>query len=493
MAKLIKQRTGIPELDVVLRGGLLRKRIHLIEGRPGTGKTTLGMRYLMEGAKQGEKTLYITLSETEEELRDTAASHDWSLDGIEICQIVPVESLFSNQQSVLYPSEVELNQTVTLITDAITRVNPSRIVIDSMSELRLLAEDPMRYRRQILALKQFLLQRDVTVLLLDDMTADPREYELQSTVHGVILLEQREKTFGAARRRMRVVKMRGADFQSGWHDFAIVKDEVLVFPSLIAEEHHTEHKREAVPSGIAELDELLGGGLVRGTSVVLLGPSGVGKSSLALQYTNASVKRGEHAAYFSFDESSETLLDRATGLSMDISKAVEEEAVHWERINPSRITPGEFIWKVRREVEDRAAKMVVIDSLNSYLETMQEETALMLQMHELLTYLSNQGVICLLVVGQTGLLEHVQDPIDIGFISDTIILLRFFESEGEVHKAISVVKKRPGYHETAIREFSLTEDGLKVGPQLRDFEGVLTGVPKYTGSHAAAPGNNPNR
>jgi circadian clock protein KaiC len=486
VGELTKLQTGIPELDVVLRGGLLRNRIHLIEGRPGTGKTTIGLRYLIAGAEKGEKTLYVTMSETAEELRATAQSHNWSLDGIEVCEIVPFESLLENQQSVLYPSEIELNKTVSLITDAIARVNPSRIVIDSMSELRLLAEDPMRYRRQILALKQFLLHRNATVILLDDMTADPREYELQSTVHGVILLEQREKTFGATRRRMRIVKMRGTDFQSGWHDFAIVKEEVLVFPSLIADEHHTKHKREPVSSGIAELDELSGGGLVRGTSVVLLGPSGVGKSSLALQYTSAAVKRGEHAAYFSFDESSETLLDRATGLSMDISDAVKRESVHWERVNPSRITPGEFIWKVRREVEGRAAKLVVIDSLNSYLETMQEEAALMLQMHELLTYLTNQGVICLLVVGQTGLLENVRDPMDIGFISDTIILLRFFENEGEVHKAISVVKKRPGYHESTIREFSLTDEGVKVGPQLRQFEGVLTGVPRFIGADQSA-------
>lgn len=476
-----KLLTGIPELDVILRGGLPRGRIHLIEGKPGSGKTTIGLRYLMEGAKRGEKCLYLTLSETEKELRATAKSHDWSLEGIDICEIKPVEASLEDQQSVLFPSEVELGKTIHLITDCIDKYQPQRVVIDSMSEMRLLAEDPMRYRRQIIALKHFLLERDATVMMLDDLTADPREYELQSTVHGVILLEQRERAFGSIRRRMRIVKMRGADFQSGWHDFAIIKEEVLVFPSLIADEHHREFHAHLVSSNVPELDELLGGGLARGGSVLLLGPSGVGKSSLALQYVNAVAMRGERAAYFSFDESSETLLERATGLSLSISDAIKRESVHWERINPSRISPGEFIWKVRREVEDRKVTIVVVDSLNSYMETMHEEEALMLQMHELLSYLGNMGVLCLLIVGQTGLLENVHDPFDIAFITDSIILLRFFESEGKVRKAISVVKKRPGKHESAIREYMLGDHGVKVGPQLHDFEGVLTGTPRLIG------------
>lgn len=473
-----KRRTGIPELDVVLRGGLLTNRIHLIEGKPGAGKTTIALRYLMNGVEEGEKCLYVSLSESEKELRATAASHGWNLDGIEICAIVPVEANLEDQQSILFPSEIELNKTINLITDCIEKHNPARLVIDSISEIRLLAEDPMRYRRQIIALKHFILQREVTVLLLDDLTADPREYELQSTVHGVILLEQRERAFGSVRRRLRVVKMRGADFQSGWHDFAIIKEEVLVFPSLIADEHHREFSHEPISSDVPELDELLGGGLTRGGSVLLLGPSGVGKSSLALQYVNAASKRNERSAYFSFDESSETLLERASGLSMSISDAIKRESVYWERINPSRIAPGEFIWKVRRQVEDNGVSLVVIDSLNSYMETMHEEQALMLQMHELLSYLSNMGVLCLLIVGQAGLLENVQDPLDISFITDTIILLRFYEAEGEVHKAISVVKKRPGRHESTIREYMLADNGVRVGPQLQKFEGVLTGTPR---------------
>ncbi|TCS36363.1 circadian clock protein KaiC [Paucimonas lemoignei] len=484
MEEIQKLKTGIPELDVVLRGGLPLNRLHLIEGKPGTGKTTIALRFLIEGAKQDDKCLYIALSETERELRATAASHNWRLDGIDICEIVPVEANLDDQQSVLFPSEVELGKTIRLITDCIEKHNPARIVIDSVSEIRLLAEDPMAYRRQIIALKLFLLQRHATVLMLDDLTAEPRGFDLESTVHGVILLEQRERAFGSVRRSMRVIKMRGADFQSGWHDFAIIKEEILVFPSLIADEHHKKFNQEPISSNVPELDELLGGGLGRGNSVLVLGPSGVGKSSLALQYANAVAKRNERTAYFSFDESSETLLERASGLSMSISDAIKRDFVYWERINPSRISPGEFIWKVRRQVEDNGVTIVVIDSLNSYLETMHEEQALMLQMHELLSYLSNMGVLALIIVGQSGVLEDVRDPMDVSFITDTVILLRFYEADGEVHKAISVVKKRPGRHESTIREFMLADTGVRVGPRLRDFEGVLSGTPRFIGTAA---------
>ncbi len=481
MSDLEKIHTGIPELDLVLRGGLPRQRIHLIEGRPGSGKTTLGLRFLIDGAEKGEKCLYVSLSETVEELRATAFSHRWSLDGIELREVVPSEVEPGRQQSVLFPSEVELGQTIAAITAAVRDTAPVRVVIDSMSELRMVADDPMRYRRQIVALKRFLLQQtNCTALLMDDLTDEPRQYDLQGTVHGVITLEQREREFGAARRRMRVVKMRGAEFQSGWHDFAITEREVYVFPSLIADEHKGERTRDTITSNIPELDTMLGGGLARGTAVMILGPTGVGKSSLALQYANVAAERHEHVAYFAFDETRETLLDRAKGLSMRAADAINDGTIYWERINPSRISPGEFIWKVRRQVEDQKAAVVIIDSLNSYLETMHEEKALMLQMHELLSYLSNQGVLSILIVGQSGLLQDVRDPLDVAFISDTVILMRYFEAEGDVRKAISVVKKRPGRHETSIREFSLTSNGVAVGPQLEGFEGVLTGVPRLT-------------
>jgi len=490
MSDIEKIPTGIPELDLVLRGGLPKRRIHLIEGRPGTGKTTIGLRFLIDGIEKGQACLYISLSETVEELRATAHSHGWSLDGIALREVVPAEAQLAQQQSVLFPSEAELSQTIGAITDAIRAAGPVRVVIDSMSELRMVANDPMRYRRQIVALKRFLQQQDCTTLLMDDLTDEPRQFDLQGTVHGVITLDQREREFGAARRRLRVVKMRGASFQSGWHDFAITAREVYVFPSLIADEHAGGRLRDPVPSDVPELDAMLCGGLVRGTSAMILGPTGVGKSSLALQYANVAAARGQHVAYFAFDETKDTLLDRANGLAMRTSEAIDAGRVYWERINPSRITPGEFIWKVRRQVEDHGAALVVIDSLNSYLETMHEEAALMLQMHELLSYLSNQGVLSLLIVGQTGLLQDVRDTLDVGFISDTVILLRYFEAEGTVRKAISVLKKRPGRHETSIREFSLTGAGVTVGARLVGFEGVLTGVPRAAPDGAAAePGH----
>ncbi len=486
MSDLEKIHTGIPELDLVLRGGLPKQRIHLIEGRPGTGKTTIGLRFLIDAAEKNERALYISLSETVEELQATARSHGWSLDGIELREVVPAEVQLQREQSVLFPSEAELSQTIEAIMATIREIRPVRLVIDSMSELRMVANDPMRYRRQIVALKRFLLQQECTTLLMDDLTDEPRQFDLQGTVHGVITLDQREREFGAARRRLRVVKMRGAEFQSGWHDFAITSREIYVFPSLIAEEHQGTRTREAVTSDVAELDAMLCGGLVRGTSAMILGPTGVGKSSLALQYANVAAGRGEHVAYFAFDETKETLLDRANGLSMRAADAIDAGTVYWERINPTRITPGEFIWKVRRQVEDHGAAVVVIDSLNSYLETMQEEASLMLQMHELLSYLANQGVLSLLIVSQTGLLQDVRDTLDVGFISDTVILLRYFEAEGSVRKAISVVKKRPGRHETTIREFSLTAGGVSVGAPLGAFQGVLTGVPRVAADAAPA-------
>lgn len=455
--------TGIPELDVVLRGGLLAGRIHLIEGVPGTGKTTFGLRFLIDGADRGESLLYITLSETKAELQATARSHDWSIEAINIEEMIPAEAQIEAHQTVLFPEGVELNATIKAILDLISKHRPARVVIDSMAELRLLASDAASYRRQIIALRQFLLAQQCTAVLLDDLTSDTREHDLQGSVHGVISLEQRERSFGSARRRLRVVKMRGADFQSGWHDFAIVKREVLVFPSLIADEHHAEYKREPVSCDVPELDGMLGGGLMRGTSTVIQGPTGVGKSSLSLQYAIAGAERGEHVAYFSFDETLETLFDRAKGLNIDIHAPIEDGTIHWERINPSRISPGEFIWKVRRQVEKEKARIVIIDSLNSYLETMQEEDALILQMHELFTYLNHQGIVCILVLGQASGSAEAVDPLGVTLISDTVILMHYFEQNGSIKKTIHVVKKRPGQHACAVFEYLLTPHGVGIG------------------------------
>ncbi|KAA0595352.1 AAA family ATPase [Azospirillum lipoferum] len=477
-----KVQTGIPEFDLILRGGLPRGRIHLLEGAPGTGKTTIALQLLIQARNDGRKGLYITLSENAKELEATAASHGWSLDGLPVFDIVPIEAQLDRQQSVLYPSEVELGETVRLIIDRIERENPEVLVIDTVSELRLLAQDQLGYRRQILALKQYLQGRRCTSLVLDDLTHQNGDTDLHSLAHSVIVLEQIERTYGAARRRLRIAKMRGAEYQSGWHDFAITKTDVLVFPSLIAEEHKSDFEPRTMESGLPALDELMGGGLTQGTTTMLVGPSGVGKSSLALQYVTAAVERGEHAAYFSFDETFKTLGLRSLALGIDIEEAVHRERVGWHRANPSRLSPGQFVWQVRREVEDRKAGIVVIDSLNSYLSTMPEEQALSLQMHELLTYLNNKGVVTILILAQQGVISDVQNPVDLSFMSDTVVLLRFFETGGEVRKAISVVKKRTGVHELSIREFRLFPNGMQVGPQLMDFRGVLTGVPEYRGS-----------
>nr|WP_211114462.1 ATPase domain-containing protein [Azospirillum rugosum] len=482
MRKTEKIQTGIPEFDLILRGGLPFERLHLLEGAPGTGKTTIALQFLLKGREDGKRGLYVSLSETETELRASAASHGWSLDNIGIFELVPLEAQLDRQQSVLYPSEVELGETMRLITDRIEADNPDLVVIDSLSELRLLAHDQLRYRRQILALKQFLQGRRCTTLVLDDLTSQSGAKELHSLMHSVISLEQIERTYGAARRRLRIAKMRGTEYQSGWHDFAITPGNVLIFPSLIAEEHKTDFEPATVSSGLAGLDELMGGGLTRGTTTMLVGPSGAGKSSLALQYVMAAVNRGDHAAYFSFDETFETLKLRSAALGIDIEDAVRQGQMGWERANPSRLSPGEFVWQVRRQVEDQKARVVVIDSLNSYLSTMPEEKALTLQMHELLTYLNNQGVVTILILAQQGIIADVQNPVDLSFMSDAVVLLRFFEAGGEVRKAISVVKKRTGVHELAIREFRLFPDGMQVGPKLLDFHGVLTGVPTYGGS-----------
>jgi circadian clock protein KaiC len=473
--------TGIPEFDVVLRGGLPKHRLHLIEGAPGSGKTTIALRFLLAGVAKGERCLYVTLSETTEELTTSAASHGWSLDGIDIFELVPTEAQQELQQTVLLSVEVEFGETIRTITERIEATDPERVVIDSLAELRLLAQSSLPYRRQLLFLKRFLQGRHITTLVLDDLTTKLGDGDLHSLVHGVISLEQIERNYGAARRRLRIAKMRGTAYQSGWHDFALVTGEVLVFPSLIAEEHKGSAEGSPIASGVAGLDEVLGGGLDRGTTTMLVGPSGVGKSSMALRYAMAAIEGGEHAAYFSFDETYETLSRRAGALGLAMKQAVETGRLGWSRANPSRLSPGEFVWQVRREVEDRNARVVIIDSLNSYLGTMPEEQSLVLQMHELLTYLNNQGVVTILIMAQQGVVGDVHNPIDLSFLSDTVVLLRFFEAAGELRKAISVIKKRTGVHELAIREYQLFPDGIRVGPPLLDLHGVLTGVPSYSG------------
>jgi circadian clock protein KaiC len=475
---------GNPELDLIINGGLTRDRLYLVEGTPGTGKTTLAIQFVIEGARRDEKTLYITLGETREELIATATSHGWNLDGVDIYELVPLEARLDRQQTVLQPSEVELGETMQLVCDRIHAAAPDRLVIDSLSELRLLARDPLRFRRQILALKTFLSGRSCTTLILDDLTAYPVSLQLYSIVHGVLTLEQLNREFGAVRRRLRVSKMRGSDVQSGYHDFLIAPGRFMVFPSLIAGETPADMAIENISSDLTELDALLGGGLTRGTVTMVIGPSGVGKTSLALQYTMAMNRRGERTAFFAFDETWMTFSGRATRLGCDVRSTIADGSFAWIEMQPARLSPGEFMWSVRHEVEQRNTRLVVIDSLNSYFATMPEEQGLLLQMHELLKYLNSRGVTTLLILAQHGLIGELQAPLDLSFLSDTIVLLRFFEAGGEVRKAISVVKKRSGMHEFSIREYRLTPEGVQVGPVLLEFQGVLTGTPSYIGTVA---------
>ncbi|MGF6273645.1 circadian clock protein KaiC [Massilia sp. UYP11] len=462
--------TGIPELDAVLRGGLIHQRVHLIEGRPGTGKTTLGLRFLIEGAAVGENCLYLTLSESEGELRATAASHGWSLDGIGIEEMMPLSSNTTSSQTILLPTNTELSALVNLLADRIAASGARRVVIDSMVEVRLLARDSAHYRRQIIDLRQRLAMLDATVILLDDLTGDGREYELQSAVHGVITLEQLERNFGAARRRLRVVKLRGGDFQSGWHDFAIKSREILVYPSLIAEEHHRDDRALDILSNVDNLDRMMGGSLATGSSTMVLGPSGVGKSTVALQYALSAVQSGCHVGYFTFDESETILrsrmLEHMRHGNDNANDADPERLFHLRRVNPSRISPGEFIWTVRRVVEDRGACLIIIDCINAYLDVIREEKSLLLQMNELFSYLSNMNVTSIIVGAHSMRLDTSKEPDALSLITDNIISLRYYEHENVVHKAICVLKKRHGRHQHDVRALHLTDDGIEIGERV---------------------------
>ena len=475
--------TGSEGLDDILGGGFDRHRLYLYEGRPGTGKTTIALQFLLEGARQGERVLYITLSETQHELALVARRHGWSLDNIDIFELVPAETTLDPERelTVFHPAEVELSETTKLIFDRVEQVNPSRVVLDSLSELRLLAQGSLRYRRQVLALKHFFTSRNCTVVMLDDLTSMQDDLQLHSISHGVVLLEQLAVDYGAERRRLRVVKMRGIKFRGGYHDFTIEKGGLTVYPRLVAAEHHKAFVGETTSSGNAELDKLLGGGLQRGTNLLLTGSAGIGKSSLALTYAIAAAERGEKSVYFAFDEGEGTVEARSYSLGLPLRKYREAGLIRLQQIDPAELSPGEFAANVRRSVEVENARFIVIDSLNGYLNAMPDERFLILQMHELLTYLGQQGVVTILVLAQHGLFGPVDTPLDISYLSDSVLMLRYFEVAGTVHRALSVVKKRSGNHEHSIREFRLTRNGVALGPPLTRFSGIFSGTPQYLG------------
>ena len=478
-----RSSSGVTGLDDILGGGLTRDRLYLVEGTPGTGKTTLALQFLLEGAKGGESGLYITLSETANELRAAAETHGWSLDGLCLFELMSDMGLDpDSEQTILHPSEVELGETTREVMRQVEETRPSRIVFDSLSELRLLAQSPLRYRRQVLALKQFFSTRQCTVLMLDDRTADPSDLQLHSIAHGVIALEQAPRNFGAERRRLRIVKMRGIKFRGGYHDIVLDTGGLTVFPRLIAAEHHTEFCAKAVSTGNRELDALLGGGLVPGTNSLLTGPSGVGETTTAIRCILSALDCGERATYFLFDEGLGTFLSRSEALGMNLRPHLGSGRLALRQIDPAELSPGEFACRVQAAVENAGCKFVVIDSLNAYLQSMPGDQYLVLQMHEMLSYLGQQGVTTMLVLGQHGLLGEMRSDLDLSYLSDTILVFRFFEALGEIRSAISVMKSRSSAHERTIRELKLSAGGLQVGQALRDFEGVLGGLPSYTGS-----------
>jgi len=480
----------VPGLDDILAGGLTPRHVYLLEGNPGTGKTTIALKFLLEGADKGEQGLYITLSESEVELRDGAASHGWTIDGkIEVFELVPPESRLDPdmQQSLLYSSDLELGETTKMIFDAIARVRPKRIVLDSLSEIRLLAQNSLRYRRQILALKHFFARDGATVLLLDDLTSDSMDKTVHSVVHGVVRLEELAPGYGAERRRLGVMKYRGTKFRGGWHDFVIKTGGVTAFPRLVAAEHRTKFKRSQNASGISELDALLGGGIEQGSSVLVIGPAGTGKSTFIFQFVDAAIKRGEKAALFVFDEELGLLFDRTKAMGFEFERMMEDGSLVVEQVDAAELSPGEFAQRVRDRVDCAKAKTVAIDSLNGYSAAMPDENALILHIHELLQYLNRQGATTFLTVAQHGLVGDMKAPVDVTYLADTVILLRYFEAIGRVKRAVSVIKKRTGWHQDTIREYLIGGKGLALGDPLDEFQGVLRGVPTYVGKVGVLP------
>ena len=480
-----RMSTGVTGLDNILGGGLTPNRVYLIEGSPGAGKTTLALQFLLKGAALGEVGLYITLSETRSELLAVADAHGWDVDALSIVELLSDEGLDPEyEQSILHPAEVELGETVENVMRQVETLKPVRIVLDSLSELRLLSQNPLRYRRQILALKRYFATRECTVYLLDDNTSDPGDLQLHSIAHGVVSLDQLVHDYGGARRRVRVAKMRGIKFREGFHDFTLETGGIDVYPRLVAAEHHAMFSSEPVSTGAHGLDAMLGGGLIPGTNALLIGPSGVGKTTTVVCCLMAALKRGERCIYYLFDETMGTLMMRSKSLGLDLSAYLDNGLLTLRQIDPAEMSPGQFTSDVRQAVEDEGATYVAIDSLNAYLQAMPGERYLLLQMHELLGYLNQRGIVTMLVLGQHGIVGEVQTDIDISYLSDVMILFRYFEHQGEVLTALAAVKSRGSAHERTIRQFRLAQGGLEVSEALRDFDGVLAGLPAYRGGSA---------
>ncbi len=476
--------TGVPGLDQVMAGGLTRDRLYLVEGEPGTGKTTLALQFLNEGVRRGESTLYITLAETAVELRSVAQSHGWTMDGINIEEIIPDESALDPEQqyTIFHPSEIELGNTTQRILAAIDKYQPRRAVLDSLSELQLLAGSPLRYRRQVLALKQYLSSRQCTTIFLDDRTALSTDLQVRSVAHAVLTLELSDQAYGAERRRLRVVKYRGVAFRGGAHDYKIIKGGLYVYPRLVAAHSRDNGSRQQLSSGLPSLDALIGGGLEEGMSTLISGPSGTGKSSLAAQFVHAAAQRGEQCAMFLFEEARNNMLNRSRHLGFRLNEAIDAGLLTVQQIDPAELAPGEFTSAVMQAVE-QGARIVVIDSLNGYLNAVPDERFLIIHLHELLTYLGQRGVVTILVGVQFGVVGGgMTSAVDASYLADNVIMLRYFEADGEVRQAISVFKKRGSVHERTLRRFELGPGGLRVGPVLKDFHGVLTGVPTYHGT-----------
>lgn len=479
--------TGIDGLNEILGEGLPCNCLYLVQGDPGSGKTTLALQFLLEGVRRGEPTLYITLSETKEELLKVARSHGWSLDAIALFELSAIDSLIRPEvrTTVFHPSEIELTKVSELLLEEIRRIQPTRIVFDSLSEFRLMAETALRYRRQLMNLKQELMKHNTTALLLDDrmdnsqISGDPH---VLSLTHGVIEMEQLSPDYGRSRRRLRVLKMRGMRFREGYHDYCIETGGLRVFPRIIASDHRVDFSPHAVSSGNHELDDLLGGGLDRGTTTLIMGPAGTGKSTLAIQYAAQMAHQGESSILFAFDEIRGIVLARATAVGLDIARHVETGCIDVQQVDPAELSPGEFGMRIRRAVED-GCKLVIIDSLNGYLNAMPGDKYLINQLHEMSSFLNQKGVVTILILAQFGLVGQAEAPLNLSYLADTVVSVRFFEAAGAVRQALSVIKKRSGRHEKTIREYQLVSDGgLRIGAPLKQFQGVLTGTPTFFGA-----------